>query len=297
MQIADLMKSVASEIPSADMRSFLKLAYRKLLDVANLKCWRYYETTQQFDLTASVTIEDCTVTNGDATVTSTNASFVSGMVGRKVRFQGAHAKTYEVATFTSTTSIELTETFAGTTATDATAVVYVIDYDLNANCQRIRNIQNMTYAHDIKPVGVDDLLFAERQAGTFVSKPLYYACFGYTDSTGKRKIRFNCPPDSADTIRINYLRRPAEPSGPATEVDAPTELEYILLDEMVIHFMHRPENAKYLNPNRLQFFMAQLERHQRAAMNNDNLVSRNVYHNLPTNFVVPTIYRRSRGVV
>lgn len=79
------------------------------------------------DLSASsYTTGTITVTNGDATVTGSGTTFSAAMVGRYFRSNGSNSDGlwYKIATFTSTTELELENVYEGTTQSGGT---YQID--------------------------------------------------------------------------------------------------------------------------------------------------------------------------
>ncbi len=115
--LARLHSSSSNTVILAEAKNWINIAYQDLHSRPNkVAPWAVRRSTVLTTASTTSSTIELTFTVDDATVSADAAVFTSGMVGRKIKFDGFD-EIYTIRTFTSTTSIELDQQFNGTTTT------------------------------------------------------------------------------------------------------------------------------------------------------------------------------------
>ena len=101
-------------------RQWVDHSYR---DLCERRAWSFLLKKQQFLFAALYDTGTVDVTRSSTTVTGTNTVFTGAMVGRQFRL-GVGSPIYTIATYTSATSIELDQVYAGATASTQDYQIY-----------------------------------------------------------------------------------------------------------------------------------------------------------------------------
>jgi hypothetical protein len=115
----DTLRQMAREIRLYNPEVPIGLAQRwinnRYLKIAERYMWSFKLAESQFDVPAAYSTGTVTMTEDSATVTGSGTTFTEGMVGRQFKVSN---RVYTIATFTSTTSIALDQTWQDATEAD-----------------------------------------------------------------------------------------------------------------------------------------------------------------------------------
>ena len=194
-------------------------------DVCSRHTWDFLLKRSFFQCTDDYTTGTVDATNGSATITGTSTVFTSGMVGRKIRV-GTDSEFYTIATFTSTTSIDLDQTYVGSTVTGKTYAIYQDEYSLATDVEKIIDLYNPTLAYKLKNISRQefDALIPNPQS---YGNPEYWIEAG-RDSSENRKVQVYLIPDSTYVIYYWYRKELSDLSADTDTSSIPAKYHKLL---------------------------------------------------------------------
>jgi hypothetical protein len=139
-----IFRGVILRCPSASVflaRSWVDFAFRSLWD---RKLWSWQRKRGQFLINQVYNTGTVDVTRGSFTITGTGTTFTSDMVGRQFR-TGVNSPIYTIASFTSATSIDLTEVWGNATALSQTYSIYNAYVTVPSDFQNFISVVDVNY--------------------------------------------------------------------------------------------------------------------------------------------------------
>lgn len=187
MRFVDIYSDIENTSQVTGERAFIKRAVQRTLDrIGSYDRWEFYLTSGFVTTVAPYETGTVSATNGSKTITGSGTTFTSAMVGRKIRVS-SDTTYYVIASFTSTTSIELEQAYQGTTASGSTYSIFQDEYYLNADVdwrQYFRQVQTGRRLEELSPVDFDSFYPAPNAEGDpYVVIPLGRAQKTYTTGT------------------------------------------------------------------------------------------------------------------
>lgn len=147
------------------------------------------------------------------TATLTGGTWDTTWTGRKIRAQGRE-ESYTIASFPTTTTATLTESWPGSTDAGLTYFIYRDVYPVPADCELTKELLLFDPVHKVQIAIVDYAEFRaqKRQQGVILGIPTEVARIGLT-AAGLPQIEFGpCVPDSARVYLLDYYRSPQKPA-------------------------------------------------------------------------------------
>jgi len=211
-------------IDDADVEDVLEQALNDILQEicqAHNFSWLYEDTS--FITTAPYSTGTITATEGSTAIVGSGTTFVTGMVGRKLRCEDA---TYEISAFTDTTHITLSKNYAGDGGSGLTYKIYQNEYSLASDAEDVISMRQENNPNKIKRWGIEQLdrYYPQR---TSYGYPSLYAIIGY-DSSGYMKVELYPIPNQARNVYYRYKKRVTEMSSDSDTPIIPLRYRWVL---------------------------------------------------------------------
>lgn len=186
---------------------FLNMAQR---DVCRARDWPELMKRDFIVATAPYETGTVSLTKGSATVTGSGTTFASGMVGRKFAL-GYQSPWYIVGSFSSTTSIDLADSYAEASGSGLSYVIYEDRISMPSDCEKLYEVwfHDTNNRHPMKRRPPERFHLYAGQPGS-ADEPWWYSIIE-RDSNGYMQIQVGpYAPSDAYRLEVAYKKAPTE---------------------------------------------------------------------------------------
>lgn len=226
---------------------------RDALEVLGSQRFSWLRKSDDFNTTAAYTTGEVEVTEGDETVAGTDTVWTAAMVGRRFRVTG-DTESYEVATFTSATSIELDQPYVNGDDDELSYSIFDRVYSLASDCDRADVMIQTEFGTpggqfgSLTRMAINDLQTRVPDLDSDTSgMPLYFCGDIGRDSNGYRQVLLYPHPTTAMRIEYWYFPILTDPAADTTTIDIPADaFQYVHWKCLETGYRHTNDtNASY----------------------------------------------------
>lgn len=190
-------------------------------------------TTTPFVLNTVASYTTGTITSSSTTVTGSGTTFTSAMVGRYINAATKGEEVHKISSYTSGTSITLSEAFSSDVGTASSFTIFQSEYALPTGCDEnnLLYLTNMTSSRKIYPVSLKEIesMYPNEGAVNTVEEPLHFSFVG-RDSSNNVLIRFFPIPDTIIAYRGHYTNDLPTLSAGSSNLSVPERFEDVVLE-------------------------------------------------------------------
>ena len=201
---SSVTRAVQLRCPSAGAFLARQWVDHSFRDLSERRAWSWLVKRQQFMFAALYNTGTVDVTRSSTTVTGTGTTFTGAMVGRQFRL-GVGSPIYTIATYTSATSIELDQVYAGTTATGQSYQIYNAYLTVPSDFHSFISVIDPAYAWKLWTNVMQSEIDAADPQRASAGQPYVVSATSYDTTTTPPTMRMEFWPHVQQQYYLTYL--------------------------------------------------------------------------------------------
>ena len=196
------IKQFCPQLSVPVIKQRVNVRYQQVLGYEDWEFLKDSTTINVIGVTSNTSSQSCAVTNASATVTGTGTAWTSALVGYSFRV-GTEAQPYEVSAVGGLTSLTLTTTYGGDTATGEDFSYWPKVY--SPSVSDVGEITSVVYQTELREVSEAFLnqLDPERES---TGSPMYWRVVSKASALGTVSIEIYPPACEDYVVTVNYKK-------------------------------------------------------------------------------------------